>query len=148
MNESVCGEWPLAELARHAVTPHTHEWLDGGEGRRCCRPRRFERWTTDDKEGRLLDGSLRLLVLITSDSSNVTQARTLANAAAFSQLREAAATFLVVVDNCASWSTVRSAMALLGVLFECVPRPTSAPSQAQPGMTMDSIPSCHCSSTV
>ena len=80
----------------------------------------------------LKPSSVRLLVVLATDSTNATRALTLSNIAAFSQLNQVRASFVVVVGRCGKWASVAAGAAALGVPFDCVLRPpesSSSPSK-------------------
>ena len=128
-NLSACGQWPAELLTLHAVRPHEREWAEGG----CCRRRAINPWTphAEVSEAMLITKRwehdakrLRLLVVLAADSGNSTRARTLANLASFSQVREASTTFLVTSEDCAVWRDVAAAAAVLSMPFECEQLPS------------------------
>ena len=89
-----------------------------------------------DGEGTLLPNSVKLLVVLVADSSNFTRSLTLSNIAAFSQLREIRASFLVIVEQCANWIDVHAAAtATLGMRLECVERPPHLEREAAVKLT-------------
>ena len=115
-----CGRWDFAELSAHAVQPHVHEWSASSL---CCERRLPQFKQAPEVDAVLHKRSVRLLVVLAADSRNATRALTLSNIAAFSQLNEVLVRFVAVTGRCHRWEDVRAAAALLGIPFECVPRP-------------------------
>ena len=104
-------------LLEHGVRPHNHEW----EGQACYTRRSIIRGFGPDTDGTLKPHAVRLLVLLVADSGNFTRALTLANVAAFSQLPEVSADYLLVV---AKWSSMLAEVKqTLGMRIDCVEQP-------------------------
>ena len=115
----------------------------------CCRRRspqfvRFEPGRT----ALLKPSSVRLLVVLATDSTNATRALTLSNIAAFSQLNQVRASFVVVVGRCGKWASVAAGAAALGVPFDCVCGRQSHPLHPQKmAVARPFVRNCRCSST-
>ena len=137
-SSSSCGRWNFTQLAHFGVHAHDSEWstlakTDHDARPTCCRRRspqfvRFE----PEADALLKPSSVRLLVVLATDSTNATRALTLSNIAAFSQLNQVRASFVVVVGRCGKWASVAAGAAALGVPFDCVlrpPEPSSSPSK-------------------
>ena len=116
-----CHPWPLETLFEHGVRPHDKEW----EGQACCARRSIiHRGFGPDTDGTLKPNAVRMLVLLVADSGNFTRALTLANVAAFSQLPDVNAHFLLVVSRCAKWSSMLAEVQrTLGMRIDCVEQP-------------------------
>ena len=126
-----CGPWSFADLRTHGVELHDREWEHASST--CCRRRSpVHRGFGPDVDATLRDKAVKLLVLVVADSSNFTRALTLANVAAFSQVREVSADFLVVASNCDRWRGVSmAATKTLGITFRCITvQPAASPSVA------------------
>ena len=115
-----CGRWDFGQLRELGVHTHVDEWSapPPSSPARCCKRRDTNPWAPD-VEAPLRPKSVKLLIVLASDSRNATRAQVIANIGAFSMLHAARATFVVVVGRCERWSDVTWAASLFGVPFEC-----------------------------